>query len=363
MKFREIPRREYIPDPDVTDKGEKTHPMVDIDALDNELGELYEKIDTLPDPSVTISKIEGYLIDSKESLAGGEVKFFETLLTRIMDRIQKECPITKRKYIGFIQALKLLDKSGATEGDAAYYPESGQIVMGDILNLDPKVIIANIAKTGRDDTVEALHHEYLHSLQHDQPAKIKRREKLKRRIKGAATIAGFSAAALSSYEIYQGMTVVIVALLHFLESRHAKAQRSDEQMLREVHSYFGAAGVLGPEDIDLVLSEYKHIKVNPAKVAEADKLIKQLYALGFSDTEVSKLINISKWSSRSKTYGPLHEQVRTGQIQRGLNEDQMENLVAVQRVQESIDMQKSAIVANEELQFALSELKTKEVTM
>ncbi|MEK6616852.1 MAG: hypothetical protein AABZ32_12240 [Bacteroidota bacterium] len=133
-------------------------------------------------------------------------------------------------------------------------------------------------------------------------------------------------------------------------------------ILEEAQAYLGA-NLLYKDNDTRVGQYFKSIKEYPGvKNADTDKIleailnVKRLYALGLSDEEIAKLVAESEWDEENVVYDQMTAKVQSVAGEKGLEMEDVDNLVLEQDLKAAIYTEKVKMIAQEEIQKAASGL-------
>jgi len=96
---------------------------------------------------------------------------------------------------------------------------------------------------------------------------------------------------------------------------------------------------------------------------EIDRLIlanfevKRLYALGLSDEEIGLLVRDAKWDYKKRRYDILDEKAAQIMKEKDLDEEDVDNLVLADDLRRQIFINKTQLIAQDELKKAVKNLQ------
>ena len=180
---------------------------------------------------------------------------------------------------------------------------------------NPDILIVLLAAKGSSGAANDLHHELIHSHQVTKPQT--NREKL--------------AEALNIF----GDKNVLLKEIHAMigADRKGNGKRiEDEELRRELSS--DSYGLISTgEDV--------------RRLENATLRIKQLYALGFSDEDIGKLVSKAKWDKKSERYDTLALEVERVVRERNLSEGEVSELVKIDELRTMLRIEKTRIAAKD----------------
>ncbi len=193
--------------------------------------------------------------------------------------------------------------------------------------------IANFGKFITSKEISILDHELTHLLQ--WPKERKMRFFIQTAIVECLRSLGA--------EIIPGLNSII---------KHIEKQESRLKALEEIQAY-KASEATGFEDWSA--SElFEHLR-KYYDFKEADVLIsgiieiERLRALGLDDKAIAKLVSIAKWDERTATFPLLEKEIEQRAKEKGLDIEDVDNLVIARRIKREIEFEKARIIAQEEL--------------
>lgn len=83
--------------------------------------------------------------------------------------------------------------------------------------------------------------------------------------------------------------------------------------------------------------------------------IERLRALGLDNEEIGKLVGIAKWDKKTATFPLLEKEIEKLAKEKGLDIEDVDNLVLAKRIQREIEFEKARIIAQEELRKVAQE--------
>ena len=203
----------------------------------------------------------------------------------------------------------------------------------------PVAILENLATLGYSQSIRALHHELLHSKQ------FRSSEEENKIIED-----------LVKTHSFYGVMVQIKRLLGPYMRAH--------DVLKEVHSYQGEQKFGGEFDttadlVGILKGEaygYKKTK-DTDRIIIASQDIKRLYAFELSDDEIGVLVKEARWDKKRRCYDLIEDKVKELTETKGLDEEDVDNLVLADDIKRKIYIQKVKLIAQDELKKAVESLK------
>ncbi|OHB21983.1 MAG: hypothetical protein A2939_00615 [Parcubacteria group bacterium RIFCSPLOWO2_01_FULL_48_18] len=251
-------------------------------------------------------------------------------------------------------------------GVAAYNILSGKIKISDVYmeGLQPIRVIFSLARRGSSDPLVTLHHEFIHSLQHHAPEKVKN---------SLVTMCWWDAVSLAAIAaagvlvgVGAGLSLSVLKAVE-LEKRIGMARA--RYLLNEAQAYFGSARYARDSeapDSDTLKNRVKDSFPLP-KFSGADAeletvvaihSVKRLYALGFSDREIGELIKKAKWSKIRLAFSLLEDTIHKRMEEKGLMDSDVDNLVVLDDLRRKVYVRKSRIIVQEEIKKAADKIST-----
>lgn len=287
------------------------------------------------------------------------------LLSKITERITKECEkaevfSTYEEAFQLItkKSIKAFEKINAGSGtDATFFPGLSAIGMktADVMKLcDPANLIYALASYGSSKPLKVLHHEFLHSKQHFAFG-----EEMREALIDALTELGW----LIIYYVSRAFPGFNQKKILTKMSQIGKKYISKE-ILRETHAYKGEErrSDLQSSFYDF-LGNIKHgydLGKTPEEIDQiilASVEVNRLYALGLSGGEIGSLVRAAKWDSKKRGYNLLDERASQIMQEKGLDEEDVDNLVLADDLKRQIFINKTQLVAQEELKKAVDNLE------
>lgn len=348
-------RRQFIPDP--SDK-------IDVKVSNSEeLSKLLEEEEGKPE---ILMRDLNKLILKLWECSDREIK---DLLGAIEDRIRQEIGdlgnfaqfeeaqnLINTPTSKFFQIFNMLREKIGTRNLGNYNDIENKIRISHELKsiLNPREIIAEIAKSGFSTGVATLHHEVIHSKQADPTLESDRLNYAELQFMRIITkfrlelLLVFLNSVIPNISIPIAMTI---GLLHFLRVRRSK----DETILREGQAYIGESRyTLQYSGLDK-LTEYLQgsYSISKNKLDQVVAMvhdIKRLYALGLPDETVAQLVRSSKWDRKMRAFDDLENAVTALTEASGIKEEQIDDLVITDDIRTKIYLEKVKRIAQEEME-------------
>lgn len=95
--------------------------------------------------------------------------------------------------------------------------------------------------------------------------------------------------------------------------------------------------------------------VRPDQLIESAYVCERLYALGYSNIEVARIIRRDRWDDKSNRFVNIEKVIANKREELGLTEDDLDNLVTALKLESDIERNRVQIIANEELKKVVEE--------
>ncbi len=271
----------------------------------------------------------------------------EKLWKKIRSRIDKECGVHQALSV-LPLILELLPpdycqpqnlESGV---EAGYCERRKEIYTTQEVFLDDRTICEQFLKYGFSTDVRLLHHEFIHYLQNKNFSQY-----------------------LPPPSLSTSFTEDLIdLLLSFKFFRHKpKIQKINKTILEESHAY-NAANRQGRSFYSLhhlydkFLRHYEFDESDEkGSEIESKKLekiiisywqIRQLYALGLGDEEIALLVSTDVWDEKKKHYKNLSAAVSRLQAEKGLDDQDVDNIILANDIRSQIYIIKARSITIEE---------------
>lgn len=180
-------------------------------------------------------------------------------------------------------------------------------------------LIALLVVKGSNGVANDIHHELIHSYQMKKPQTS--REKLREKLAEALNIFGGKNVLLNEVHAMIGA------------DRKGNGKRIEAGELRRE---------LSSDSYGLISAEEDAFRLENAALR-----IKQLYALGFSDEEIGKLVSKAKWDEKLKGYDTITSEVDRVMRDRNISESAIDKLVKIDELNTKLRIEKTRIAAKD----------------
>ncbi|HBU07051.1 MAG TPA: hypothetical protein DEB09_03120 [Candidatus Magasanikbacteria bacterium] len=255
---------------------------------------------------------------------GHEVQFF--------DQVNDLVDIVSDKIVSTNGYPKEPDYAGF------YHPDTDEIEMKKEnfdLAQDPFSVIAYLTNTGADINLQTIKHELTHRKQKESNKKAT--SDVYQGLVAISFIGG-----VLSYSITSGEGKKKSDWQHtsILKESQAHIVANKKRRFKNLHDVFAISEAYGDRireqgDWDRLIMAYQQIK--------------ELYALGISEEEITALVANAVWNKESISYTNFDKKIELEKVKRGLDKEDVENLVLAEDLRERIKALKVSLIACEEL--------------
>ncbi|MFZ2978659.1 MAG: hypothetical protein WA057_03240 [Candidatus Magasanikiibacteriota bacterium] len=241
-----------------------------------------------------------------------------------------------------IVSEKITSSSGGVPKEhnysAVYHPDTDEVEMRKRdfeLAQDPFSVIANLTNTGTDDNLQTIKHELIHRKQ-----KKASDSKVSGVSQGIIAITFLGGVANISIKYKGGKEEQDWEHGSILRESQARMMADKRRRFRDLHSDFSKNATYGNRireqgDWDRLIMAYQQIK--------------ELYALGLSEEEITALVVGAEWNSESVSYTNFDERIKAEMAKRGLGIEDVENLVLAEDLKENIKALQVSFITCQEL--------------
>ena len=285
--------------------------------------------------------LKGYTPEQQKS-------FFEKMLSEVKERILRECG-NLGNLSAFEQAFNLIEEAPVSEiGAAAAYTTDGKILVETgtrYFEEDPYTLLLALAEIGRSKYMTDVHHEYIHSLHIDK--NYLRAENIREWINRILPYVAIGGA------LQYPKTFPLAVGAYYLNYVLDKKAYKQYTILHETQAFRGSDrfthDFLGIIEHLNTLKRYKAVKNNKDidMAIVADVEVRSLYALGLDDKQIGELIKTAKWDSKGLRFISLDDKIRELMLERGLEQEDVDNLVMADDLKNKINFYKTSVIASE----------------
>lgn len=263
--------------------------------------------------------------------------------------------LAKPKFLG--KFLNRFSKNAAT-----YYELTGGIRVQPDLMPDNGRLLKDLALAGYNHATYLLHHEYIHKLQGSEEEKnaikIKIIETILEGIAVAGLIVLIDKSGVADSSAYMQYAYGLPGLYASFQLRNVKDR--EKVLLRETQAFRGSEKYSASANSNFDLMEkfsfgYGRLLRNRKdddKFIMANLEVKRLYALGLLDEEIGKLVNEAKWDDKELGFDGLEDKIKQIMAERGLEEEDVDNLVLADEIKREIYIRKVRMITQELLKEA-----------
>lgn len=280
---------------------------------------------------------------------GFSPEIFKDILVKILQRMQNECG-----DLGSLAVLEEAWKLCDFEKSARKYPEDHILHNGAYDFTNGKILISAreeeftalmtimaLAVSGSDHKINVLHHENIHAKQYGPPTLrniIKTRfERLFRKEK---TILTETQSMVSA------------------NSRNSREIQSLRDLYEKLKQFTVPDEVINTRPFNKKGGGYNVIISDRAVdyLIVGHQEVRQLYALGLDDAVIADLVKNARWNKKNGVFNTLHNAIEELRDARGLESEDMENLVLKDILERKIVLYKAQRIAREEIDKVVDQL-------
>ncbi|MBI2484042.1 hypothetical protein HYV71_02565 [Candidatus Uhrbacteria bacterium] len=252
------------------------------------------------------------------------------ILRAVVDRVTSEIGDDTLSRVLY-RVMPLVKIKNRKRELAAYHRNKGEITLHPDFSssLAPSQVLKSFHELGSHPPFVILHHEYIHSLQNDLP-----HEEAKKAIRETMMLAFGSALLFSVVDrVIPGATIALVGSYALYLSR----DQTIRKILGETQAFIGAfrAAPTPQESIVSYVEEIIRTGYTKGRRSDMEKFAiayddtRILYALGYSDAEIGRLVKDARWNPKRKCYDTIEYEINRAKIEQNYTESDIDNLVAL----------------------------------